>query len=87
MSGKAFTDCYVVRAVCARSKGARVPAWFARSAAQSRLRHSAVLVHCGLESLTALLLVERPTAFRRRMISVGDEPLYRPRRDSGGTGQ
>lgn len=35
---------------------------------------------CGLESLKATLLVESPTAFRRRMIFVGADPLYRPRR-------
>jgi hypothetical protein len=34
----------------------------------------------GLESLKATLLVESPTAFRRRMIFVGGDPLYRPRR-------
>jgi hypothetical protein len=33
------------------------------------------------ESLKATLLVERPTAFRRRMIFVGADPLYRPRPD------
>jgi hypothetical protein len=37
---------------------------------------------CGLESLKAILLVESPTAFRRRMIFVGADPLYRPRRDT-----
>ena len=36
----------------------------------------------GLESLKAVLLVESPTAFRRRMIFVGADPLYRPRRDA-----
>lgn len=41
---------------------------------------------CGLESLKATLLVESPTAFRRRMIFVGADPLYRPRRDSSGIG-
>ena len=35
---------------------------------------------CGLESLKAILLVESPVAFRRRMIFVGSDPLYRPRR-------
>jgi len=34
----------------------------------------------GLESLKATLLKESPTAFRRRMIFVGADPLYRPRR-------
>jgi hypothetical protein len=36
---------------------------------------------CGLESLKATLLKESPIAFRRRMIFVGADPLYRPRRD------
>jgi DNA-binding Lrp family transcriptional regulator len=34
----------------------------------------------GLESLKATSLVESPTAFRRRMIFVGADPLSRPRR-------
>ncbi|CAG0967533.1 hypothetical protein BURK2_01090 [Burkholderiales bacterium] len=34
----------------------------------------------GLESLKATLLVESPVAFRRRMIFVGADPLYRPRK-------
>ena len=37
---------------------------------------------CGLESLKATLLVESPASFRRRMIFVGADPLYRPRRDT-----
>ncbi len=41
---------------------------------------------CGLESLKATLLVESPTAFRRRMIFVGADPLYRPRKDKIGIG-
>lgn len=40
----------------------------------------------GLESLKATMLVESPTAFRRRMIFVGADPLYRPRRDAVGIG-
>jgi hypothetical protein len=36
---------------------------------------------CGLESLKAMLLRDSPTAFRRRMIFVDRDPLYRPRRD------
>lgn len=35
---------------------------------------------CGLESLKATMLVESPVAFRRRMIFVGSDPLYRPRK-------
>lgn len=37
---------------------------------------------CGLESLKATLLIESPIAFRRRLIFVDANPLYRPRRDS-----
>ncbi len=40
----------------------------------------------GLESLKATLLVESPTAFRRRLIFVGADPLYRPRKDHLGIG-
>jgi hypothetical protein len=36
----------------------------------------------GLESLKATLLRESPIAFRRRMIFVDAEPLYRPRKDA-----
>ncbi len=42
---------------------------------------------CGLESLKATLLVESPTAFRRRLVFVGADPLYRPRRDKSGIGE
>ena len=41
---------------------------------------------CGLESLKATMLVESPAAFRRRLIFVGAEPLYRPRKDASGIG-
>ena len=41
---------------------------------------------CGLESLKATLLVESPPAFRRRLIFVGADPLYRPRRERAGIG-
>jgi hypothetical protein len=41
---------------------------------------------CGLESLKAILLRESPPAFRRRMIFVGGDPLYRPRRDKPALG-
>jgi len=37
---------------------------------------------CGLESLKATLLRESPVAFRRRMIFVDAEPIYRPRKDT-----
>lgn len=40
----------------------------------------------GLESLKATLLKESPAAFRRRMIFVDADPLYRPRKDAIGIG-
>ena len=40
----------------------------------------------GLESLKATCLMESPAAFRRRLIFVGADPLYRPRRDQAGFG-
>ena len=33
----------------------------------------------GLESLKAILIAESPSAFRRRLIFVGADALYRPR--------
>jgi hypothetical protein len=59
-----------------------VPAWTGESV--RFLKHP--FFPCGLESLKATLLVESPTAFRRRLIFVGEDPLYRPRRDSVGMG-
>lgn len=41
---------------------------------------------CGLESLKATLLKESPTAFRRRLIFVDADPLFRPRREKLGMG-
>lgn len=35
----------------------------------------------GLESLKAILLVESPLAFRRRLIFIGADSLFRPRRE------
>lgn len=37
----------------------------------------------GLESLKAILIMESPASFRRRMIFVSSDPLYRPRRKEG----
>lgn len=59
-----------------------VPKW----AAQARRFLKRPFFPAGLESLKATLLVESPTAFRRRMIFVGADPLYRPRRDAMGIG-
>ena len=53
-----------------------VPGWVSEPARFLKMPY----FPCGLESLKATLLVESPPAFRRRMIFVGADPLYRPRR-------
>ncbi len=58
----------------------KVPAWVH---APSRFLKRAFFP-CGLESLKAMLIAQSPAAFRRRMIFVELDPLYRPRRDSVG---
>jgi len=62
----------------ALTHGLRIPAWVLEP---SRFLRKAWFP-AGLESLKATLLVESPTAFRRRMIFVDADPLYRPRRAS-----
>jgi hypothetical protein len=62
----------------ALTHGLEVPAW---ALEPSRFLRKAWFP-AGLESLKATLLVESPTAFRRRMIFVDADPLYRPRRIS-----
>lgn len=62
----------------ALSGGWKVPAWALQ---QSRFLRKPYFP-AGLESLKAALLVESPVAFRRRMIFVDADPLYRPRRSS-----
>jgi len=54
-----------------------VPRWTQES---SRFLHKAYFPG-GLESLKALFLVQSPVSFRRRMIFVQADPLYRPRRE------
>ena len=54
-----------------------VPAW---TEAPSRFLQCAYFP-CGLKSLEAILIEESPEAFRRRMIFVDADPLYRPRKD------
>lgn len=58
----------------------KIPSWVNN---KERFLHRAHFP-CGLESLKALYLMESPVAFRRRMIFVEAEPLYRPRKDSLG---
>jgi len=60
------------------SYGLPVPAW---TSSASRFLDRPFFP-CGLDSLKATLIRESPIAFRRRMIFVDAEPLYRPRKDS-----
>lgn len=57
-----------------------IPPWVSKEARFLRRPH----FPSGLESLKATLLIESPAAFRRRMIFVGADPLYRPRKDAVG---
>ncbi len=57
------------------TNGLSAPAWVHSKARFLRR----AFFPAGLESLKATLLVESPPAFRRRMIFVEREPLYRPR--------
>jgi hypothetical protein len=60
------------------SHALKVPAW----ALDRRRFLRKPFFPAGLESLKATLIAESPSAFRRRMIFVGGDPLYRPRRAS-----
>lgn len=56
-----------------------VPSWTAGDDRFLRRPH----FPAGLESLKATLIQQSPAAFRRRLIFVEADPLYRPRRDTG----
>ncbi len=60
----------------------KVPAW---ALEKCRFLHKPYFP-AGLESLKSMLIVESPPAFRRRMIFVEADPLYRPRRTSPPSG-
>lgn len=68
----------VAEHLCRRYRLLPIPAWTAKP---ERFLHEPWFP-IGLESLKATLLVESPVAFRRRMIFVEADPLYRPRRDT-----
>ncbi len=59
----------------ARNHGMDIPKW----TEERGLNLTRPFFAGGLESLKARLLVESPTAFRRRMLFVGDDALSRPR--------
>jgi hypothetical protein len=79
LCGNGKRDAYVAAVAehLARWHEQPIPAWTEHPA---RFLHVAWFP-CGLESLKATLLRESPIAFRRRMIFVDADPLYRPRRD------
>lgn len=56
-----------------------VPSWTAGAERFLRRPH----FPAGLENLKATLIQQSPAAFRRRLIFVEADPLYRPRRDTG----
>jgi hypothetical protein len=81
--GSARADAYFAAvaehlALCNRLP---VPGW---TSAPGRFLHRPFFPG-GLESLKATTLKESPAAFRRRLIFVDADPLYRPRRDTAGT--
>ncbi|MGD9583382.1 MAG: hypothetical protein AB7V26_06900 [Lysobacterales bacterium] len=78
LTGQARTDAYLAAVAEHLAHGERhpAPAWV--DAPERFLKRP--FFPCGLESLKARLLVESPPAFRRRMIFVDFDPLYRPRR-------
>jgi hypothetical protein len=79
LEGHARHDAYyaAVAEHLARRYALPIPEW--TNQRERFLKHP--FFPCGLESLKATLLKESPAAFRRRMIFVGADPLYRPRRD------
>ena len=85
LTGIAQTDAYFAAMAehLARRFGLPVPGW---TEAASRFLKRAYFPS-GLESLKAYCLVHSPVAFRRRIIFVDEDPLYRPRRDKAGFGE
>lgn len=80
LTGCSLTDSYLgaVGEHLARSLGVVAPVWVEEPERFLRTAYFAG----GLETLKALLLVQSPTAFRRRQIFVDADPLYRPRRET-----
>ena len=80
LSGNEKRDAYLAAVAehLARRYGLPTPEWTNRPTRFLRL----AWFPCGLESLKATLIRVSPVAFRRRMIFVGGDPLYRPRRDT-----
>ncbi|PIV33814.1 MAG: hypothetical protein COS34_05710 [Lysobacterales bacterium CG02_land_8_20_14_3_00_62_12] len=78
LTGQSRTDAYLAAVAehLAQGDGLPAPTWV--DAPERFLKRP--FFPCGLESLKARLLVESPPAFRRRMIFVDFDPLYRPRR-------
>ena len=72
-----FRDAYLAATAehLAETHGLAIPAW----AETAGLDLQKPFFAGGLESLKALLLVQSPTAFRRRMLFVSKDALFRPR--------
>lgn len=78
LTGRATIDAYVAAVVehLALRYDLQIPEWTLKP---ERFLKTAFFPG-GLESMKATWLMESPTAFRRRMIFVDLDPLYRPRR-------
>ncbi len=77
ITGTALTDAYIgaVGEHLARRWSLRIPTW---TDDPRRTLHEPVFAG-GIEALKAMLLVQSPLAFRKRMIFVEHEPLRRAR--------
>ena len=77
LTGSPYSDAYLgaVGEHLARRWDLRIPAW---TDDPRRILHEPVFAG-GIEALKAMLLVQSPLAFRRRMIFVEHEPLRRAR--------
>jgi hypothetical protein len=82
LTGHAKADAYLAAVAehLSRWAGCPKPAWV--EAPERFLRRPSFPL--GMESLKALCIAQSPVAFRRRLIFVDADPLYRPRRDVQG---
>lgn len=81
-AGSAKADAYLAAVAEHLSRWARVkkPEWVEK---QERFLQRPSFP-AGFESMKAMWIAQSPVAFRRRMIFVDSDPLYRPRRDVQG---
>jgi hypothetical protein len=80
LTSNAYFDAYVagMAEYLAGGYGLAVPVWSWNN--RERFLRKPVFP-CKLEQMKAYLLSSTPSAFRRRLIFTGDNPLYRPLKD------